>query len=35
VTRGGRPGRVSRVLQRLSALTAAIWYNDAAGQPVK
>jgi hypothetical protein len=25
----------TRVLQRILALTAAIWHNDQAGQPVK
>ena len=28
-------GVVTRVLQRILALTAAIWHNDHAGQPVK
>jgi hypothetical protein len=28
-------GVVTRVLQRILALTAAIWHNDRAGQPVK
>ena len=33
---GGRTvdGVTARVLQRVLALTAAIWHNDAAGQPV-
>lgn len=34
---GGRTldGVTVRVLQRVLTLTAAIWHNDAAGQPVK
>lgn len=34
---GGRttPGVIVRVLQRILALTAAIWHNDHTGQPVK
>ena len=28
------PGVLTRVLQRILALTAAIWHNDATGQPV-
>ncbi|WP_018683199.1 IS982 family transposase [Actinokineospora enzanensis] len=34
---GGRtkPGVIVRVLQRILALTAAIWHNDKTGQPVK
>jgi hypothetical protein len=28
-------GVIARVLQRILALTAAIWHNDRAGQPVK
>ena len=30
-----RAGVVARVLQRILALTAAIWHNDRADQPVK
>ncbi len=34
--RGRTPGGViARVLQRILALTAAIWHNDHTGQPVK
>ncbi|MET8339670.1 hypothetical protein ABZV14_40470 [Streptosporangium canum] len=34
--RGRTPGGViARVLQRVLALTAAIWHNDHTGQPVK
>ena len=29
------PGVMTRVLQRVLALTAAIWHNDHAGQPIK
>jgi hypothetical protein len=34
---GGRtpPGVIARVLQRILALTAAIWHNDHTGQPIK
>ena len=33
--RGRTPGGVAaRVLQRILALTAAIWHNDRTGQPV-
>ena len=33
---GHTPGGVmTRVLQRILALTAAIWHNDRTGQPVK
>ncbi|GGU87830.1 hypothetical protein GCM10010178_91860 [Lentzea flava] len=34
---GGRTpaGDIVRVLQRILALTAAIWHNDKTGQPVK
>jgi hypothetical protein len=33
--RGRTPGGVvARVMQRILALTAAIWHNDHAGQPV-
>jgi hypothetical protein len=33
---GGRTpaGVIARVLQRVLALTAAIWHNDTTGQPV-
>ena len=29
------PGVMTRVLQRVLALTAAIWHNDHTGQPIK
>jgi hypothetical protein len=31
---GHTPGVIVRVLQRILALTAAIWHNDTTGQPV-
>ena len=31
----GASGVIARILQRILALTTAIWHNDQAGQPVK